>query len=90
MPEEAKPKAIVWAGALCGVINITAALLVYGNFGLRPLPLLQGIAKALIGPSAYQGGWAAAALGLLHFVIAFGASTVYFFANRCLPLLVDR
>jgi hypothetical protein len=56
LPEEANPKAIVWAGALCGVIKITAALLVYGNFDRRPLPLLQGIAKALIGPSAYQGG----------------------------------
>jgi hypothetical protein len=82
--------AIVWAGTLCGVLDITAAIVVYGMFGLRPTPLLQGIAKGLIGPSAYQGGWATAALGLvLHFVIAFGAATVYYLASRKLRFLVE-
>jgi hypothetical protein len=81
---------IVWAGTLCGVLDITAAIVVYGMFGLRPIPLLQGIAKGLIGPSAYQGGWATAALGLvLHFVIAFGAATVYYLASRKLRFLAE-
>jgi hypothetical protein len=81
--------AIVWAGTSCGVLDITAAIVVYGMFGLRPMPLLQGIAKGLIGSSAYQGGWATAALGLvLHFVIAFGAATVYYLASRKLRFLV--
>lgn len=82
---------IVWAGTLCGVLDITAAIVVYGMFGLRPMPLLQGIAKGLTGPSAYQGGWATAALGLvLHFVIAFGAATVYYLASRKLRFWWSR
>ena len=47
--------AIAWAGALCGTLDITAAIVVYGRFGARPMPLLQGIAAGLLGPSAYQG-----------------------------------
>jgi len=83
--------AIAWGGLLCGVMDITAALGVYGSFGLPPMPLLQGIAKALIGPSAMEGGWGTAALGLvLHFVIAFGAATVYFVASRGLRFLVEQ
>jgi hypothetical protein len=83
--------AITWAGVLCGTLDITAAVVVYGRFGVHPLPLLQGIAKALVGPSAYQGGWPTALLGLgLHFVIAFGAATVYFLASRQLSILLNH
>jgi hypothetical protein len=83
--------AIAWAGALCGTLDITAAIVVYGRFGARPMPLLQGIAAGLLGPSAYQGGWPTALLGLfLHFVIAFGAATVYFLASRKLHLLINQ
>jgi hypothetical protein len=82
---------IVWGGMICGVLDITAAIVVYGQFGLRPVPLLQGIAKGLLGPSALQGGIPSAALGLfLHFVIAFGAATVYFVTSRKLRFLVNR
>lgn len=88
--QKSKPvPAILWAGLLCGVLDITAALVVYGFFGARPLPLLQGIASGLLGPRAFDGGLATAALGLLcHFVIAFGAAAVYFAASRWLTLLV--
>jgi len=48
--------AIVWGGLVCGVLDITAALVVYGYFGLRPLRLLQGIAGGLLGPRTYGGG----------------------------------
>jgi hypothetical protein len=58
-------KAIVAAGLLCGVMDITAALVVYGRFALRPMPLLQGIAKGVLGASASQGGWATAGLGIV-------------------------
>jgi uncharacterized membrane protein YagU involved in acid resistance len=84
-------KAITMAGLACGVLDITAALVVYGSMGLRPLRLLQGIAAGVLGPKSFQGGMGTALLGLaLHFAIAFGAATVYFAASRNMRILVDQ
>ena len=81
--------AILWAGLACGVLDITAALVVYGFFGAKPVRLLQGIASGLLGPKAFDGGLATALLGLLcHFVIAFGAAAIYFAASRAIPFLI--
>lgn len=44
--------ASTWAGVLCGILDITAAFVVYGRFGMRPMPLLQGIAKGVLGAKA--------------------------------------
>jgi len=83
-------KAIVAAGTICGIMDITAALVVYGMMGAKPLRLLQGIAGGVLGPDTYQGGLATALLGLmLHFVIAFGAATVFYIASRGIRFLVD-
>lgn len=84
-------QAILWAGFSCGVLDITAALVVYGFFGAKPIPLLQGIATGLLGPKAREGGLPTAALGLfLHFVIAFGAATTYFVASRFMSFLTKH
>lgn len=83
--------AITMAGLTCGAMDITAALLVYGYLGAKPLQLLQGIAGGVLGPKTFQGGPATAALGLLlHFVIAFGAASVYFAASQALPILLQQ
>jgi hypothetical protein len=83
--------AILPAGLLCGTLDITAAFLVYGRFGVKPLSLLQGIAAGLLGPRSLDGGWPTAILGLfLHFVIAFGATTVFVLASRRLWFLIDQ
>jgi hypothetical protein len=83
--------AIGMAGLTCGVMDITAALVVYGSMGARPLRLLQGIAAGVLGPRSFNGGLATALLGLfLHFVIAFGAATVFYFASRGLPFLAEH
>ena len=91
---EKNPNAVLvalWAGLACGVLDITAALVVYGYLGAKPVPLLQGIASGLLGPKAFDGGLATALLGLLcHFVIAFGAATVYFVASRGVRILIDH
>jgi len=80
--------AVLFAGLACGVLDITAALVVYGFFGLKPMRLLQGIASGLLGPKAFDGGLSSVVLGLLcHFVIAFGAAAVYFVASRAIPFL---
>jgi hypothetical protein len=84
--------AVLWAGLTCGVMDITAALVVYGLvYGVPPLQLLQGIASGLLGRQAYRGGLATAALGLLlHFVIAFSAAAVYFLVIRKVPFLIQQ
>ena len=84
-------KAIVSAGTICGVMDITAALVVYGAMGVRPLRLLQGIAGGVLGPSTYKGGVPTALLGFaLHFVIAFGAATAFYAASRGIRYLIDH
>lgn len=83
--------ALLWAGLVCGIMDITAALVVYGSFGLKPMRLLQGIASGLLGQKAFDGGIATALLGLVcHFVIAFGAATVYVLASRAIPFLIQH
>jgi len=84
-------KAILSAGTICGTMDITAALVVYGTMGAKPVRLLQGIAGGILGPDTYNGGMATALLGLaLHFVIAFGAATVFYMASRGIRFLVDQ
>lgn len=84
-------RAILWAGLTCGTLDITAALIVYGYFGLPPMLLLQGIAAGLLGPRSLEGGLATAFLGLLcHFFIAFCTATVYFTASRWIPFLLEH
>jgi hypothetical protein len=84
-------RAILWGGFACGVLDISAALVVYGFFGARPIRLLQGIAGGILGPRTFEGGLATALLGLLcHFLIAFSAAAVYVLASRAIPFLVER
>jgi phage shock protein PspC (stress-responsive transcriptional regulator) len=91
MPTSNPAKAIAIAGFTCGVMDISAALIVYGVMGAKPLRLLQGIAGGVLGPSAYRGGVPTALLGLaLHFVIAFGAATVFFLASRFISFLLKH
>jgi hypothetical protein len=70
---------------------LTAALVVYGYFGLKPVRLLQGIAAGLLGPRTFDGGFATASLGLLcHFLIAFSATAVFFAMSRRFRFLVEH
>jgi len=79
--------AILWGGWWAGVLDITTAFIRWG----KPVRLLQGIASGLLGPQAFQGGSATAALGLaLHFFIAFSAAGVYYAASRKLAFLRKR
>lgn len=81
--------AILGGGFAAGVMDISAALVVYGYFGLQPLRLLQGIASGLLGPRALDGGLSTALLGLLcHFVIALSAAALYFAISRRFHFLV--
>jgi len=84
-------RAIFWAGFICGVLDGVSAIVVFAFFGSQPLRIFQGIASGLLGRGAFDGGVATALIGVaLHFVVAFGAATVYFVASRWFPLLIDR
>ena len=82
---------LVWGGLIAGTMDITAALVVYGHYGLTPIRLLQDIAAGLLGVRAFEGGLPTALLGLLcHFVVAFGAAAVFFLASRSLSFLIQH
>jgi hypothetical protein len=83
--------AILAAGLLCGVMDITAAFLTWAPKGVSPGRLLQAIAGGLLGPASFHGGWGTSALGLaIHFLIAFTAATVFYASCRKLPALLDH
>ncbi len=90
-PEGTKDyRAILWGGLIAGTLDITAACISNGLKGMSPGRVLQSVASGLLGPDAFQGGAAAAALGLvLHYIIAFGATTVFFLASRKLRFLAE-
>jgi hypothetical protein len=85
-------RVILIAGAMAGVLDITAACVsAFLQNGVPPVRVLQFVASGLLGREAFQGGAATAALGLLlHFVIAFGAAAVFYAASRRLPVLVQQ
>jgi hypothetical protein len=84
-------RAILWGGLISGALDITAAFVVYGYFGARPVTLLQGIAAGLLGSASFEGGLATAALGLfLQFFIATSATAVYYAVSRWMPFLVEH
>ena len=81
-------KPILYAGALVGVLDITAACINLGvAYGFGPLRVLKGVAAGLLGRSALQGGFATAALGLaMHFTMALTVTTIFYALSRRLPL----
>ena len=80
------------AGLLCGVMDLTAAVTLYGLLrGRRPIQVLQSIASGLFGADSYDGGAVTAAIGVLsHFTVAFGAAATYFAASRKFLTLVTH
>ncbi len=75
---------VILGGAIAATLDILYACgfsnLVYG---VPPLRILQSVASGLLGASAFTGGIAAGALGLLlHYLIALGAAFVFYAASR--------
>jgi hypothetical protein len=84
-------KAVLWGGLVAGVLDAADGVVAFGLKGLNPIQVLQYIASGLLGPSSFNGGLVTAALGtVLHFVIAFGAASVYVFASRRLTVLKTK
>src|SRR5262249_38898738 len=83
--------AILLSGLIAGAMDITAAFVTAGTRGATPGRVLQYIASGLLGPSSFQGGVTTMTLGLLlHFLIAFSATTVFYLASHKVAFLSER
>lgn len=81
--------AVLWGGGLCGVLDLTAAIVQWRIRGVSPVRIMQSIASGLLGRSAFEGGAATAALGVaLHFFIALVWATVFYGLSRIQPWLL--
>ena len=79
-------------GLVAGTFDITYACVFWGlKAGVTPQRVMQSVAKGLLGPAAFQGGMATAALGLLlHYFIATSMSFTYYLVALRWPLLRER
>jgi len=83
--------AILSGGSICGVLDITAEFVVYGFFGLKPVPLCKGYRRRIVGC-----GPAGADLRprcppySCTFFIAMSAATVYVAVGRWIGFLVKH
>jgi hypothetical protein len=77
-------KPILYAGALIGVLDITAACINARVLaGFTPTHVLQSVAGGLLGRGTYNGGFAKAALGLvMHFTMALTVATIFYVLSR--------
>jgi len=83
-------KPILLAGLIAGTLDLIAACVsAWFRSGVPPVRVFQYIASGVLGPAAFTGGSASAALGVAcHFVIAFGAAAAFYLASRKLRFLV--
>jgi hypothetical protein len=82
----------VLGGGVGGLLDIIYAVVLWGIIlDVGALKILQSIASGLLGPAAYDGGTATAALGLaLHFFIAICMAFAYVLAAQRLPVLASH
>ena len=84
-------RAIVTAGLVVGVLDISSAFVIWWQRGVALRRGLQGIAAGLLGTRAFEGGLNTAALGLvLHFFVAFVVVSVFYLASRKMRFLTQQ
>ena len=84
-------RAIIAAGLVVGVLDISSALVIWLQRGVALLRGLQGIAAGLLGPKSYEGGIVTAGLGLaLHFFVAFVVVSIFYLASQRIPFLTKQ
>ena len=75
-------------GLVAGILDAVDGVIAFGTQGLNPIRVLQYIASGALGPSAFQGGLATAALGaVFHFSSACVVAAVFVLAARQLEIL---
>jgi hypothetical protein len=81
-------RAILTAGLVIGVLDISSAFVIWWQRGVGALGGLQGIAAGLLGGNSFNGGLGTAGLGLaLHFFVAFVVVSVFYLASRKIEFL---
>jgi hypothetical protein len=81
-------RAILTAGLIVGVLDISSAFVTWWTRGVGSRRGLQGIAAGLLGASSYDGGLVTAGFGLaLHFFVAFVVVSVFYLASRKIEFL---
>ncbi len=84
-------RAILTAGLVVGVLDISSAFVIWWQRGVALQRGLQGIAAGLLGAKSFEGGMATAGLGLvLHFFVAFVVVSVFYLASRRMPFLTKQ
>jgi hypothetical protein len=84
-------RAIVTAGLVVGVLDISSAFIIWWQRGVPLQRGLQGIAAGLLGAKSYEGGMLTAGLGLgVHFFVAFVVVSVFYVASRKVRLLTQQ
>jgi hypothetical protein len=84
-------QAILWGGLSAGVLDFIGACVSNAARGVTPLRMAQSIASGWLGAAAFKGGYKTAALGVAsHFLIAMTAATVFAFASRSWPWLLEH
>ena len=83
---------ILIAGLVAGFFDITYACIF---FGIRnqapPTRIFQSVARGALGQSAFTGGLKTALLGLFfHFLIALIWATIFYFASRFVPFMIEH
>ena len=75
-------RAIAIGGAVVGVLDAADGVVYAGiTAGQNPIQVLQWIATGALGPSAFEGGLAAAALGAaMHFALAYAFTAAFVIA----------
>jgi hypothetical protein len=80
--------AVLAGGFAAGTLDIVYAILWSGMYGRSAEWVLQSVASGWLGMAAFEGGTAAAALGLAsHYGILFVAAWLYLAASARLPVL---
>ncbi|MGC2626817.1 MAG: hypothetical protein WA269_08265 [Candidatus Udaeobacter sp.] len=81
-------RAILTAGLVVGVLDISSAFVIWWQRGIGARRGLQGIAAGLLGANSFDGGLVTAGLGLaLHFFVAFVVVSVFYLASRKIEFL---
>ena len=84
-------RAILIAGLVVGVLDISSAFVIWWQRGVALQRGLQGIAAGLLGAKSYEGGIATAGMGLaLHFFIAFVVVSIFYLASRRITFLTKQ
>ena len=82
---------VLAGGLIAGALDLTFALVFYGQHGAAPLRILQGIASGVLGRGSFQMGLASAALGaFFHFFISVCAAAIYYLVSLRFSFLTRR